>query len=122
MVRFLTKTRPASDTGKGMNYEKVIREGKVAVLISPGFGAGWYSWNTGHRELLFHPKLVDMVESGRASGINDEWIKENLGIDIYTGGASQLQISWLPEGTAFIIDEYDGDESITTLDNLTITA
>jgi hypothetical protein len=25
--------------------EKVIRDGKVAVLYSPGYGAGWYSWN-----------------------------------------------------------------------------
>ena len=25
--------------------EKVIRDGKVAVLYSPGYGAGWsYSW------------------------------------------------------------------------------
>jgi hypothetical protein len=25
--------------------KKVIRDGKVAVLISDGYGAGWYSWN-----------------------------------------------------------------------------
>ena len=44
--------------------EKVIKEGKVAVLVSPNYGAGWYSWNSGYKELLFHPKLVEMVEQG----------------------------------------------------------
>ena len=24
--------------------EKVIRDGKVAVLYSPGYGAGWSTW------------------------------------------------------------------------------
>jgi len=41
--------------------EKVIRDGKVAVLISQGWGAGWYSWHRDNQELLFHPKLVEMV-------------------------------------------------------------
>lgn len=45
-----------------MELQKVIRDSKVAVLYSPGFGAGWYSWNTKHPQLLFHPKLVEMVE------------------------------------------------------------
>jgi hypothetical protein len=102
--------------------DKVIRNGQVAVLYSPGFGAGWYTWNQNHREILFHPKLVEMVESGRSVGITDKWVKENLGIDIYTGGAATLRIEWLPEGTAFQIEEYDGSESIRTLNDLTIIA
>jgi hypothetical protein len=102
--------------------EKVIRDGNVAVLYSPGFGAGWYSWNTEHKEILFHPKLVEMIEAGRAKEIDDKWVKENLDIDIYTGGAYDLKIEWLPEGTAFHIDEYDGSESIQTIEALTIIA
>ena len=102
--------------------EKIIRDGKVAVLYSPGLGAGWYSWNTEHPCLMFHPKLVEMVEAGRASDITDEWVMENLGIDIYAGGAEQLKIEWLPEGTAFRIDEYDGSESIVTAEELFHTA
>ena len=47
--------------------EKVIRNNEVAVLISHGFGAGWYSWNNDHQELLYHPKLVEMVEQNRAN-------------------------------------------------------
>ena len=102
--------------------EKVIRNGKVAVLYSPGFGAGWYSWNE-RKELLFHPKLVEMVENNRQSEITQQWVEENLGIDnVYCGGADDLQIKWLDEGTAFIINEYDGSESIETLENLTLIA
>jgi hypothetical protein len=102
--------------------EKVIRDGNVAVLYSPGYGAGWYSWNSEHKELLFHPKLVEMVEAGRNAEITDNWLKENLGPDFYAGGAKDLRIAWLPEGTAFEINEYDGSESIRTLDDLYLVA
>lgn len=103
--------------------EKVIRDGNVAVLISTGFGAGWYSWNSEHKELLFHPKLIEMVEAGRREEIDEEWIEENLGLEnVYTGGNRDLTIKWLPEGTAFQVDEYDGAESITTLEYLTLIA
>lgn len=95
--------------------EKVIRNGMVAILYSPGYGAGWYSWNTKYKELLFHPKLVEMVENGRRDELTDEWIKDNLGIDIYASGARKLEIEWIPEGSNFTIDEYDGSESVNTL-------
>ena len=52
--------------------EKVIRNNEVAVLISHGFGAGWYSWNSEHQELLYHPKLVEMVEQNRANEIDED--------------------------------------------------
>ena len=101
---------------------KIIRNGKVAVLVSPGYGAGWYSWNN-NQELLFHPKFVELVEQGRQKAIDEEWVKNNLGLeDVYCGGAKDLQIVWLKEGTAFIIEEYDGSESVRTLDDLTLIA
>lgn len=95
--------------------EKVIRDGLVAVLYSPGFGAGWYSWHSEYPELLFHPKLVELVEQDRREEITEDWLMENLGIDIYTGGAKTLCIEWVPQGTAFEIQEYDGAESVNTL-------
>lgn len=42
--------------------EKVINNGEVAVLYSPGYGAGWYTWGA-PLELVFHPKIVEMVFS-----------------------------------------------------------
>jgi len=103
--------------------KKVIRDGKVAVLISRGYGAGWYSWNDEHKQLLFHPKLVEMVEQKRKKEIDEDWVKEHLGIEnVYCGGASDLEIHWLPIGTAFEINEYDGSESIRTYDDLVLIA
>ncbi len=102
--------------------EKVIRNGNVAVLISKGFGAGWYSWNTDYKELLFHPKLVEMVEQGRNDEITDEWVKDNLNIDIYAGGSDGLTILWIPAGTAFAVEEYDGNESLRTFDDINLIA
>jgi hypothetical protein len=49
--------------------DKVIRDGQVAVLYSPGFGAGWYSWNREMPELLFEPNLVAMIEDSRLRGL-----------------------------------------------------
>lgn len=103
--------------------EKVIRDGHVAVLYSPGYGAGWFTWNENHKELLFHPKIVEMVEQNRNSEINEDWVKDNLGIaNAYTGGAEDLRIEWIPQGTRFIINEYDGSESIHIYDNNSLVA
>ncbi len=41
---------------------KVIKDGKVAVLISYGYGAGFYSGGA-PIEAIFDPKLVELVES-----------------------------------------------------------
>lgn len=89
---------------------KVVRDGQVAVLYSPGFGAGWYSWNTSHPEILFDPAIVELVEA-------EKWEELQAFVtlkypDIYAGGLEDLQIEWVPEGTQFIIEDYDGNESV----------
>jgi len=99
---------------------KVIRDGKVAVLVSRGFGAGWSTWGGEqyHETLLFHPKLIEMVEEERHSEITPEWMEKELGLDVsYTGGTDGLEIEWVPVGTKFVIDEYDGAESLRTIDD-----
>ena len=90
--------------------QKVIRDGKVAVLYSPGYGAGWYTWSV-PIEGLFHPELVEAVER-KASSTEIKEIAERLFGDNYYGGADQLRIAWIPIGTQFRIEEYDGNESI----------
>lgn len=96
--------------------QRVIREGKVAVVYSPNFGAGWYTWNTEHPELLFDPMIVECVEQED---------KEKLATyvamrypDIYAGGMRDLQVVWLPVGTLFRVHEYDGSESIEIKEEL----
>jgi hypothetical protein len=88
---------------------KVIRDGKVAVLISRGWGAGFYTWGA-PLEAIFDPKLVELVESEDFDGA----VKyvETTYSDVYTGGVGNLQIAWIDEGEEFTIEEYDGNESI----------
>ena len=103
--------------------EKVTRHNQVAVLISPSFGAGWYSWNRSHPELLFSPKIIWMVERNRSNQIDEDWVLKNLGISgVYCGGAKGLEIHWLPVGTAFEVKEDAGAESLVTLTNLVLVA
>ena len=40
--------------------EKLVRDGKVAVLVSDGWGAGFHSWGA-PVEAIFDPALVDMI-------------------------------------------------------------
>lgn len=54
---------------------KVVENGLVAVLYSPGFGAGWGTWNYDDEldeALLFHPSLVEMVRNNRQNEINED--------------------------------------------------
>lgn len=98
--------------------EKVIKDGMVAVLVSYGYGAGWVSWaNDEHKQkAAFHPKFIDWVEGGKKGDI-DEIVKEVFGDNhFYTGGSDGLSIEWIPLGTQFKIDEYDGAESLETRD------
>lgn len=87
---------------------KVVRDGQVAVLFAPGFGAGWFTWDA-PAELMFDPELVDLVERDMRDKI--ESALEARGYDFYMGGARDLEIQWLAQGTEFQIEEYDGSES-----------
>lgn len=89
--------------------DKVVRNGQVAVLYSPGFGAGWYTWNTSHPECLFHPEIVALVEAG--APVTSALCAELFGPDFYDGGAPPV-IAWVPQGVRFIVREYDGSEHI----------
>lgn len=100
--------------------EKIIRDGKVAVLFSPGWGAGWYTWNS-IPECVFDPDIVRIV-LGEATGDISQLAHEKWGETFYTGGAENLQVEWLPENTPFRIDEYDGNESIVTENDLFFVA
>lgn len=103
--------------------EKVIRDGKVAVLISGGWGAGWSTWNGDEEILLFHPKLVQMVEEKRTEEITEKWMVKELGLkDVFLSGLDGLYIEWVPEGTRFRVDEWDGAEMIITEHHLNLVA
>jgi hypothetical protein len=103
--------------------EKYIKDGQVAVAYSPGFGAGWSTWEYNNKltdTLIFHPDIINMILSNKQSEIDKDWLVEHFGEEfknVYCGGASNLSIEWVPVGTQFRIDEYDGSEHVITLDN-----
>ncbi len=94
--------------------EKVIRDGKVAVLISRGFGAGWSSWNLEFPDILFDPEIVAAVEAHDLGKVMT--IAEAKYPHAYLGGADGLCVEWIQQGTAFEVHEYDGAESIQYAD------
>lgn len=108
---------------------KVIRDGKVAVLYSPGFGAGWSTWSVVkglNNALMFEPSVVTLVEDRDNGKITNEQLVELVESycsnrygknEVYCGGVDDLQIAWIPVGTQFKINEYDGSESIEFKEN-----
>ena len=101
-----------------MSFEKLIVDGKVAVLYSPGFGAGWSMWaHDGNEEAMAMDRdlVLAFLEGGVKVAVK---VAEKKYPDNYTGGAEDLKVVWLPVGTKFMINEYDGSESLITLDEM----
>ena len=93
---------------------KFVREdGKVAVLVSPGFGAGWSTWDHNSREenICFDAEVVQWVLDGMPNADNFmDATQERL--NVYVSGMRDLVIQWVDPDSKFRIDEYDGSETI----------
>jgi len=92
--------------------KKLERDGKVAVVISQDFGAGWSTWaDKSEREFM-------CMDAEIAQAVLDEDIKRAVDIvydkfpNVYTGGSDGLCVEWVPKGEAFEIHEYDGAEQL----------
>lgn len=86
----------------------------MKVLISPGYGAGWSTWNS--PEMAVDERLIEAFENG----ISEEGMKqlcEELGYESYMGGFEDLEIVEVPSGSLFKIRVYDGYESIEVFDD-----
>lgn len=107
-----------------MEFQKRYDEhGRVAVLVSHGFGAGWSTWadDSEAEGMLFDSRIVDAVLAEQSASEIAALVEE-LGYDSYLGGVDDLRVYWLEPGTRFIVDEYDGSESLRTFDDLTYVA
>lgn len=86
----------------------------MKVLISPGYGAGWSTWED--NGLATDVRIIDAFERG----ISKEEMHKlcaDLGYgDVYMGGFINLTIVEIPAGELFRIHEYDGYESIVIFD------
>lgn len=123
---------------------RLMRDGMVAVVIARGYGGGW-SANCFREEQelrAFDPELAGMIahydevirrEDMAGNRANVEvfealkisktrmWARDHFGRDSYEaerGVKTNLTVVWVPEGEEFIIEEYDGAESVR-LKNLT---
>ena len=87
----------------------------MKVLISPGYGAGWSTWEG--KGLATDVRIVDAFEHG----ISKEEMHKlcaDLGYgDVYMGGFDDLRIVEIPAGELFQIRECDGFESIVIFDS-----
>lgn len=91
----------------------------MKVLISPGFGAGWSTWN--NPKMAFDRRLIEAFERGISKedmralcvecGYKDSW-----GYPPYMGGFDRLKVIDIPSGMMFQIVEYDGSERIKLFD------
>lgn len=99
---------------------KLIKDGKVAVLVSPGYGAGWSTWCYGSRE----QKEIMCMDAEIVQAFLDKNQPEVARLvelkvpGSYIGGYEDLKIQWVPVGTAFRIEEYDGSESLQEFDKI----
>ncbi len=94
---------------------KLEVDGMVAIIYSPGYGAGWASWNPDHRDVLFDLEIILWIMAGDLDLA--ERVAEEKWPDVYIGGLRKAKIKWLPVGTRFKIYEHDGYERIELLDD-----
>lgn len=87
----------------------------MKVLISPGYGAGWSTWN--YIDLAFDPDIINAFELGLDEDSMYAFIR-TLGYDEpYMDGYRNCKIIEVPKGTKFRIIEYDGAERIEYYDD-----
>jgi hypothetical protein len=82
----------------------------VAVIYSPGAGAGWYTRNSEHRGLLFDKDIAEAVLAGDREKAAE--VAERKYPGGYWGGAQDLEVAWVAEGSRFEVTEYAGSESV----------
>jgi len=78
---------------------------EVAIAVSRGFGAGWSTWSDVSPLDPDFNQLFIKKEYEKARRLADKR-------QIYSGGIEDIEIIWVPIDTKFIIQEYDGSETI----------
>ena len=91
----------------------------MKVLISPGYGAGWSTWND--PRMALDERLIRAFECGISWEDMETLCVEcgytdTYGNAPYMGGFEQLKVVEVPSGIWFQIREYDGSESIHVYD------
>lgn len=90
-------------------------DGEVGILVSYGYGAGWSTWND--KELAYDKRIIEKWLEKVSADEMCSYVKSLGYIKPYMGGYKQLELVFVPRGTLFRIDEYDGAEALETFDN-----
>ena len=102
------------------NVECYYNEDKtaVAILISPGFGAGWSTWCWEYPEIAYDKRVIEWYFNNTTASEEDaSMFLESIGYpNVYCGGFHQLVVEWIPRGVQWRIKEYDGSESLETVE------
>lgn len=89
-------------------------QGLVAVLYSPGYGAGWSTWNCENMRdsLCMDRRIVEAVIAGDRAKAAE--VAKSLwpGEYVCVNGVENLRIEWLFSGTLFAVAERDGYEKV----------
>lgn len=90
------------------------------ILYSPGFGAGWTTWNSGRvaEIMLDYKPIVEALERGEKMSENHPIvlqmiadIQKELGdVHVCVLGADDLEV--YTTGSRVRIEDYDGSESV----------
>lgn len=87
--------------------EKYIRNGEVGVITCDHTEIGWSTANP-----LFDRELVEMVLSETCHKIILEYCEDKYGKGNYIPGVFHLNVTFLPIGTHFQVEELCGGEMI----------
>ncbi len=108
------------------------------LLVSPGYGAGWSTWNSGEvgRFMATYQPIIEFIESGNRFNQDEigRWgsnethpllqqliaeCQEKFGVDyVCVLGADDLEVAIVDDNTQVRIEEYDGYESLTYKDEV----
>ena len=109
-----------------LGYSKVMNDkNEVAVLICPKYGGGWstsYMLNGPgiRRQILVDSRIIRYMFLGEyAEHDYNSFMQNVIGLDEYeypTVECKDLAVVFIPEGTQFRVNEYDGSESIEIYD------
>ncbi len=103
-IQFITDVTP-----------KRIVNGETAVIIQSEYGTGWSTANPGLPQLLFDPVVVNFILNDQKEKIVPYCQSRYVGGNFYNG--ETLELVWLAQNTEFIVQDYDGLESILIKDH-----
>lgn len=96
-----------------MTVERYYNEkNELGVLYSPEFGGGWSTES--YEELAYDKRIVEYWLTEHPSIDEMEDFMKNIGYKspYLPSGYFNLKIAWIPKGTLFYIENYDGAETI----------